>query len=97
MKKLILVSIIIILIFLNSLITISTKNIDENIYLTKENISLLKNKNELLKLEFDYLTSPSKLLEYQELYFDEKLEAISIKNINKIVIYEDSVEFVKSK
>lgn len=97
MKKLILVSIIIILIFLNSLITISTKNIDENIYLTKENISLLKNKSELLKLEFDYLTSPSKLLEYQELYFDEKLEAVSIKNINEIVIYEDSVEFVKSK
>ena len=97
MKKLILVSIIIILIFLNSLITISTKNIDENIYLTKENISLLKNKNELLKLEFDYLTSPSKLLEYQELYFDEKLEAVSIKNINEIIIYEDSVEFVKSK
>lgn len=97
MKKIFVILIIIVLISLNSFVTISTKNIDENIYQTIESISLLKDKNELLRLEYDYLTSPSKLEEYQELYFDEKLEVIKIENINEIIVNEDSIQFIKKK
>ena len=57
--------IIIILIFFTSFIKNSTKEIDEEIYITQERIGKLQSEYENLKLEYNYLSSPQKLLEYQ--------------------------------
>ena len=67
MKKGNFVLIIVLLIFVTTFIKNSTKKIDEEIYLTKENVSFLRNQYEMLKLEYDYLSSPKKLLEYQKI------------------------------
>ena len=42
-----------------------------------------------MKLEFDYLSSPEKLINYQNLYFENKLTQ---KNINQIEIIDFSRE-----
>ena len=52
----------------------STKGIDEEIYTVKENLLFLEKTSKDLKLEFDYLSSSEKLLEYQKLYFENSLE-----------------------
>ena len=54
--------IIIILIFFTSFIKNSTKEIDEEIYITQERIGKLQSEYENLKLEYNYLSSPQKLL-----------------------------------
>jgi hypothetical protein len=77
---LILSSVFFLLLF-TSLVKNSTKNIDDRIFNIKENIRDLKVKFEDIKLEFDYLGSAEKLLEYQNLYFENEL---SKKNITEI-------------
>ena len=67
------------LIISTSLIKNSTKELDEQIYSVKENIIFLNDRFKDSKLEFDYLSSSEKLLEYQKLYFENSL----IKKINK--------------
>ena len=72
---------------LQNLITIiknSTKNIENEIFLTKENIRILKDKYDLVLLDYNYLSSPKKLTEYQEKYFDDYLVPIDIEKIKKI-------------
>ena len=51
--------------------------------MVKENLIGLKKELGDTKLEFEYLSSTEKLLEYQSMYFDEDLVK---KNINKINI-----------
>ena len=46
---------IIALIFITTIVKNSTKKIDEEIFATKERIGELKNKGEMLKLEYDFL------------------------------------------
>ena len=53
---------IIALIFITTIVKNSTKKIDEEIFATKERIGELKNKGEMLKLEYDFLSSPEKFL-----------------------------------
>ena len=50
----------------------------------KENISDLNLELNNVKLEFDYLSSPEKLISYQNLYFENKLTQKSIKEIEII-------------
>ena len=76
--------IIIILIFFTSFIKNSTKEIDEEIYITQERIGKLQSEYENLKLEYNYLSSPQKLLEYQNLYFDDELVKKNIQEIKTI-------------
>ena len=73
MTKSILFALILILIICTSLIKNSTKNLDEQIYSTKENILFLEDRLKDTKLEYDYLSSSEKLLEYQKLYFEKSL------------------------
>jgi len=73
MTKLIVFFLILILIISTSLIKNSTKDLDDHIYSTNENILFLENRLEDSKLEFDYLSSSEKLLEYQKLYFENSL------------------------
>ena len=59
----------------------------------------LKNKYEMVLLDFNYLSSPKKLLEYQSKYFEEELSEIDIKNLKKITLKENKLkieEFIDS-
>ena len=73
MTKLIVFALIFILIISTSLIKNSTKELDDQIYSIRDNILFLENRLEDSKLEFDYLSSSEKLLEYQKLYFENSL------------------------
>ena len=68
----------------------STKKIDEELFSLKDNISDLNLELDNVKLEFDYLSSPEKLISYQNLYFENKL---TLKSINEIEI----IDFTKEK
>lgn len=90
MKKIFSVTIVLFLVFLTTFIKNSTKELDEKIYKSKERISFLKNQQEMLKLEFDYLSSPKKLLRFQNTYFDEELFPIENNSINEIILNNNS-------
>ena len=49
------------------------------------------------KLEYDYLSSAEKLLEFQKLYFEDSLKKKSLDEINKINIFEDDLTIDKLK
>ena len=91
MTKLLIFVIIFILIISTSLIKNSTKELDEQIYSVKENIIFLDDRFKDSKLEFDYLSSSEKLLEYQKLYFENSLLKKSIKDLKTLKIIDDKV------
>ena len=84
MKKFSVISLIVFLILFTALIKNSTKRIDDDIFTIKENIRDLKKDFENIKLEYDYLSSASQLLKFQELYFDDELIKKDIKDIKII-------------
>ena len=90
MKKIFSITIVLFLIILTTFIKNSTKELDEKIYNSKERISFLKNQQEMLKLEFDYLSSPKRLLMFQNTYFDEELFPIENNSINEIILNNNS-------
>tara|TARA_B100001939_G_C16751744_1_gene534290 strand:- start:284 stop:592 length:309 start_codon:yes stop_codon:yes gene_type:complete len=94
MKKFFVVSLIIFLIFSTAIIKNSTKRIDDEIFTVNENIRSLKIEYENIKLENDYLSSAEKLLEFQNLYFDNELTQKDIKKIN--IVNEDFIEIEKN-
>ena len=81
MKKIGLVSVIFLLILFTAIIKNTTKQIEDELFTTKENLSLLEAEYENILLEHDYLSSAEKLLEFQSLYFEDQLIQKSIKNI----------------
>lgn len=81
MKKLIVIIFIFILIFSTAIIKNSTKKIEDEIFTVKESLKDLENELGDTRLEFEYLSSTEKLLEYQSLYFEKDLFQ---KNINTI-------------
>jgi hypothetical protein len=99
MKKLIPPLSICFLIIFTTITKNSTKEIEKKIYDTEENLRVLKNKYEMVLLEFNYLSSPRKLLEYQSKYFEKELSEIDIKNLKKITLKENKLkieEFIDS-
>ena len=91
MKKLIVFVAIFTLIVSTSLIKNSTKDLDDQIYSIKENILFLENRLNDEKLEFDYLSSSEKLLEYQKSYFENLLIKKSLKELKSIQILDDEL------
>ena len=81
MKKTIIFLSIFFLILFTSIIKNSTKKIDDEIFIVEENLRILENRLNKSKLEFNYLSSSEKLLEYQKLFFENKLVEKSIKEI----------------
>ena len=69
-----------------------TKKLDEEIFSVKENISYLNSVKELVLLEYNYLTSPEKLLRLNSLYFDDELKFTQRKNI-KIIENINQINF----
>ena len=84
MKKLIIIIPILTLILITSFIKNSTKKIEDEIFLVNENIRLLKAELGDILLEYNYLSSPEKLLEYQSQYFENDLIQMDITKIKKI-------------
>jgi len=83
-KKFALIVVIFFLVLSTAIIKNTTKQIEDDIFTTKESIRVLKSEFENVSLEYDYLSSAEKLLEYQSLYFENELIQ---KNINDIKIY----------
>ena len=84
MKKFALAIVIFFLVLSTAIIKNTTKQIEDEIFVVNENIRVLKSEFENVSLEFDYLSSAEKLLEYQSLYFEDELIQKNIKDINKI-------------
>ena len=87
MKKFALAAIIFLLVLSTAIIKNTTKQIEDEIFTVKENIRVLKSEFENVSLEYDYLSSADKLLEYQSLYFENDLIQ---KNLKDIKIYNIS-------
>ena len=84
MKKISIISLIFFLILFTAVIKNSTKRIEDKIFVSKENLRSLKKNFENINLEYDYLSSAEKLLEFNELYFENKLIQKDITNIKLI-------------
>ena len=91
MKKILTISLIFSLIVLTTIIKNSTKKIDEELFTLNENISDLKLELDNMKLEFDYLSSAEKLINYQNLYFENKLNQKSINEIEIIIFTREKI------
>ena len=92
MKKFSVISLILFLILSTALIKNSTKKIDDNIFVLEENLRSLKKEFENIKLENDYLSSTEKLLEFQNLYFDDELIKKDLEDIKIIIKILDRLE-----
>ncbi len=97
MKKFFVISLIVSLILFTAIIKNSTKRIDDQIFSIKENIRDLNKDLENIKLEYDYLSSAEKLLEFQTMYFDDELVKKDIQNFKIIDDKENNLNIKKFK
>ena len=81
MKKMLLILSIFLLIVVTTLIKNSTKKIEDQIFAINENIRVLNAHLGDVLLEYNYLSSPKKLLQYQSQYFENDLMQINIADI----------------
>ena len=95
MKKLFFFTPIIFLIFATTLTKNSTKKLDKEIFQLKENIRILEDRYELTLLDYNILTSPKKLMEYQQFYFDDKFFQKKIENFRRIEFFNDKLKIEK--
>tara|TARA_B100001057_G_scaffold275608_1_gene275876 strand:- start:171 stop:476 length:306 start_codon:yes stop_codon:yes gene_type:complete len=91
MKKSLVFSLIFFLIVSTSLIKKSTKDLDDEIYSTQENMLFLDDRLKDTRLEFDYLSSSEKLLEYQKLYFEKSLVKKSLQELKTLKIKDKKI------
>ena len=84
MKKFLIISVIFFLIFFTAFIKNSTKRIDDLIFSSDENLRVLSKDFENIKLEYDFLSSTERLLQFQNKYFEEELIKKKIQNIKII-------------
>tara|TARA_Y100000739_G_scaffold213553_1_gene206618 strand:- start:433 stop:738 length:306 start_codon:yes stop_codon:yes gene_type:complete len=80
-KKFGFAAVILFLVLSTAVIKNTTKQIEDELFTAKENIRVLKSEFENISLEYDYLSSAEKLLEYQSLYFEDELIQKDIKDI----------------
>ena len=76
--------VIFLLILATSLIKNSTKKIEDKIFVLKESIGSIKVESGDVMLEYNFLSSPDKLINYQSQYFEKDLIKIDIMKIKKI-------------
>ena len=89
MKKFLFFIPVLFLIIATTLTKNSTKKLDRKIFQTKENIRVLENRFELVLLDYNFLTSPKKLMEYQSSFFENNLIQLNINELNKLETLED--------
>ena len=90
MKRLFFFIPIVVLLFSTTLNKNSTKKLDREIFQLKENIRILEDRYEFTLLDYSILTSPKKLIEYQQYYFENKFIQKKIENLNTIQILNDN-------
>ena len=90
MKKFALAAVIFFLVLSTAIIKNTTKQIEDEIYTAKENIRVLKSEFENVSLEYDYLSSAERLLDYQSQYFEYELIQKNIKDIKIFNISDDT-------
>ena len=91
MKKIVF-AIIFVLILATSLVKNSTKEIEDKIFMVNENIRPLKLELGDILLEYNYLSSPDKLTQYQTQYFEKDLIKIDITKIKKLTKKSNDIE-----
>ena len=91
MKKVSLL-IIFVLILATSLVKNSTKEIEDKIFALNESIRSLKVEFSDVMLEYNFLSSPDKLIQYQSQYFEKDLIKINIMNIKEITEKNNIIE-----
>ena len=102
MKKIALTTIFI-LILVTSLVKNSTKGIEDKIFVLNESIRSLKIEFDDVMLEYNFLSSPDKLLQYQSKYFEKELVKIDIMTIkemserNNIIELTDFIKKIKDE
>ena len=94
MKRILLIFSILVLILATTVTKNSTKKIDKEIFNLKEDIRFLTDQYELVLLDNNYLSSPKKLLEYQQKFFENELVPVDIRNLNQIEFNNKKV-FIK--
>jgi len=87
-KKIGLIVVIFLLILTTAIIKNSAKKTEDKIFTSKENLRVLNSEFEKIKLEYDYLSSAEKLLEYQSQYFEDELIQKDIENIKVFKIQD---------
>ena len=95
MKKIGLIVVIFLLILTTAIIKNSAKKTEDKIFTSKENLRVLNTEFEKIKLEYDYLSSAEKLLEYQSQYFEDELIQKNIENI-KIFKIQDKEKKIQN-
>ena len=89
MKKFFGVFLILLLVLFTALIKNSTKRIDDEIFIVRENIRFLKKEIDDLKLEYNYLSSGEKLMDLKARFFDERL---NVKKKMKLSFYKITIK-----
>ena len=92
MRKFFVIFLILFLILFTALVKNSTKRIDDMIFVSEENIRSLKKDLENIQLEYNYLSSTEKLLEFQITYFDDELIKKKIQEIKTIDLKNKKLE-----
>ena len=86
MSKFFSIFLIISLILFTALIKNSTKRMDDEIFIVMENIRFLKKEIDDLKLEYTFLSSGKKLMNFKARFFEDDL---SVKRKDEIKIIEN--------
>ena len=87
MKKFFFIIPIIFLIVATTFTKNSTKKLDKEIFEIKENIRALEDKYELALLDFNYLTSPKKLMEYQQSEMSQIVKECALYTFSKGMLF----------
>ena len=85
LKKILIFIPIIVLIISTTFIKNSTKKLDKYIFETQEDLRALNDIYELVLLDYNYLTSPNKLMEYSQLYFEKELKKKKISDLKTFI------------
>ena len=83
MKKVALLTIFV-LILGTSLVKNSTKEIEDKIFVLNQSIRSLKVELSDVMLEYNFLSSPGRLIQYQSQYFEKELIKIDVMRIQEI-------------
>ncbi len=97
MKKIILIFSIFILLIFTTFTKNATKEIEKEIFITKENIRELKAKYNLVLLDYNYLSSPERLTKLNKELFDNELLNLDLERIKKIIFFNDNILFQSEK
>ena len=85
LKKILLIIPIIFLIISTTLTKNSTKKLNKSIFEAQEDIRALNDIYELVLLDYNYLTSPNKLMDYSQIYFEKELKKKKISDLKTFI------------